>query len=238
MGLVNASSIESVTTTPVVVVCRVPDDPPFIMRMRGVVVNDVPKIHCKDPTREDHSISFEDNELRIQLQLKGIFSLFHHRIPTSAELQGCDKVFLTPDSTSWNPHCKSFAQNEQSMLDIPGNIVEPNRRTRHLMEPDQGDYSLAEVSALDWDSDIDDNFHTSFHADELYDSSEVSEFASALNLGEKFLKCLVALEVVLLELKVQTIYLKLSRLSLHLMISKHSFPRSCPYSLSSSCWCT
>ena len=72
--------------------------PPFIMRMRGALVNDAPKIHCASPTVEDHLIGFEDIDLRIQLQLKGIFSVFHHRTPTSDELQGCDKVFLAPAS--------------------------------------------------------------------------------------------------------------------------------------------
>ena len=82
--------------------------PPFIMRVGGVIGKDTPKIHCKTPTLEDHLISFVDIDLRIKLQLKGIFSIFHHRVSTSDELQGCDKVFLTPDSTSWNPYCESF----------------------------------------------------------------------------------------------------------------------------------
>jgi hypothetical protein len=32
--------------------------PPFIMRVGGVKVNDVPKIHCNYPTTSDHCISF------------------------------------------------------------------------------------------------------------------------------------------------------------------------------------
>lgn len=47
--------------------------PSFIMRMRGALVNYVLKIHCVNPTVKDHSIGFEDTDLRIQLQLKGIF---------------------------------------------------------------------------------------------------------------------------------------------------------------------
>ncbi len=39
--------------------------PPFIMRAGGVIVNDVPKIHCSDPTTSDHSISFQNHDLRI-----------------------------------------------------------------------------------------------------------------------------------------------------------------------------
>ena len=104
--------------------------PPFIMRMRGVIVNDIPKIHCKEPTVRDHAICFEDIDLRIQLRLQGIFSVFHHRAPTTDELQQCDKVFMTPDSASWNPHCDSFSRNEESMIDYDGNIAQPSRRTR------------------------------------------------------------------------------------------------------------
>ena len=60
--------------------------PPFIMRVGGVIVNDVPKIHCKDPTIDDHCIKFPNCELRIPLQLIGTFSYFHSRMPTVQEL--------------------------------------------------------------------------------------------------------------------------------------------------------
>ena len=90
--------------------------PPLIMRTGGVTVNDVPKIHCDDPTRDDHCILFQDIELRIPLQLIGTFSYFHSRMPTATELYDCDKVFLTPDASDWNPHCLSFERNERSML--------------------------------------------------------------------------------------------------------------------------
>ena len=43
--------------------------PPFIMRAGGVVVNDVPKIQCKDPAVDDHFISFDDSDLQILMQL-------------------------------------------------------------------------------------------------------------------------------------------------------------------------
>lgn len=156
--------------------------PPFIMRMRGVIVNDVPKIHCKEPTVRDHAICFEDIDLRIQLRLQGIFSVFHHRAPTTDELQQCDKVFMTPDSASWNPHCDSFARNEESMLDYDGNIAQPSRRTRYLMEPDKDDSSMPEVSAVDWDSAVDANISTSFQPNEFDNPDEVSNLAEALSL--------------------------------------------------------
>ena len=61
--------------------------PPFIMRSGGAVVKDVPKIQCPDPTENYHSISFHDSELKIPLQLNGIFSYFNTRKPSEDELQ-------------------------------------------------------------------------------------------------------------------------------------------------------
>ena len=50
--------------------------PPFIMRENGIVVNECAKIHCEDPTREDHAIVFKGYDFHIPLQLHGIFSYF------------------------------------------------------------------------------------------------------------------------------------------------------------------
>ena len=53
--------------------------PPFLMRASGVTLNETPKIHSKDPTIDDHCITFEDSDLRIPLQLSGVFSYFHKK---------------------------------------------------------------------------------------------------------------------------------------------------------------
>ena len=50
--------------------------PPFILREAGIKCNDIPKIHCVDPSNQDHCISFPDSSLRIPLMLCGIFSYF------------------------------------------------------------------------------------------------------------------------------------------------------------------
>ena len=60
--------------------------PPFIMREAGVVVNDVPKIHCDPPRNDDHCIIFKDANLRIPLKLDGVFSYFESTTPTQQEL--------------------------------------------------------------------------------------------------------------------------------------------------------
>ena len=96
--------------------------PPFIMREAGLIVNDIPKMHCANPSIDDHCISFKDTDLRIPLQLNGIFSFFNTRKPLPSELHDKDKVFITPDASEWNPHCNSYAQNEVAMTNHEGDI--------------------------------------------------------------------------------------------------------------------
>ena len=59
--------------------------PPFVMREAGIVVNDTPKIHMKNPTIEDRSIYFEETSFRIPMALWGTFSYFSTRAPTNDE---------------------------------------------------------------------------------------------------------------------------------------------------------
>ena len=63
-------------------------------------LNDVSKIHCPQPTADDHSITFPNSDLKIPLQLIGTFSFFHSCFPEVQELYKCDKVFLTPDPSA------------------------------------------------------------------------------------------------------------------------------------------
>ena len=73
------------------------------MRQGGVIVDDKLKIHCREPTNNNRCISFLHNDLRIPLGLNGVFLFFHTRTPTNEEVIGCDKVFLTPDESQWDP---------------------------------------------------------------------------------------------------------------------------------------
>ena len=56
--------------------------PPFIFREVGVKVNDTARIYCNEVTLDSHSIWFKDAEVRIPLQLEGIFSTSETRKPT------------------------------------------------------------------------------------------------------------------------------------------------------------
>ena len=85
--------------------------PPFIMRAGGIATNDVPKIHCEDPVVNDYSIYSEHSDLRITLQLNGVFSHFQTIVTTERELKECEKLFLTPGSSDWNPHYQFYKLN-------------------------------------------------------------------------------------------------------------------------------
>ena len=109
------------------------------MRTRKITVNATPKIQSKTLTINDHCIIFKWYDLRIPLQLSDKFSYLHHRILTTEELGGYDKIFITPDSTTWNPHCESVAKTGESMLNFERNMKNPRMRLRLTMEPEEGE---------------------------------------------------------------------------------------------------
>ena len=103
--------------------------PPFIMREKGIQVNDVPKIHLDDPSIDDHSIYLRQHDVRIPLKLRGIFSYFNTSKPSDALLEGTEDMYdMTP--INWNPHNTVYAENEDAMLDWEGNMKEPKHRER------------------------------------------------------------------------------------------------------------
>lgn len=96
---------------------------------------------------------FPECELKIPLQLFGIFSYFHCRLLTVTELHECDKAFNTPDSNDWNPNCLSFEQNERSMLDYDGEMSHPERRSNIPMQVEEESKDVFEcksVTAKKW----------------------------------------------------------------------------------------
>ena len=153
--------------------------PPFILRQAGLTVNDTAKIHCKDPSPDDHCITFPDSELRIPLKLNGIFSYFNSRKPMPSELYGKDKLFITPDSTEWNPNCLSFAANEDSMTDHEGLITDVIKRSNgpiQLLDNPDDILDLASVTVKDWDSAIDSNISECYVSEALPDHERQSRY--------------------------------------------------------------
>ena len=104
------------------------------MRAGGVIVKYIPKIHCNNTTPSDHCILFENNDLKIPLKLSGTFSYFYSQPPHVKDLQECDKVFITPDSDNWNPHCEYLRKIRMQRLIFEGEIVKDKRNTNYTMD--------------------------------------------------------------------------------------------------------
>ena len=155
------------------------------MRLGGVIVNDVPKIHCPHPTTNDHCILFPNSDLTIPLQLIDTFSFFHSRLPDVQELYDCDKVFITPDSSDRNPHCTSFERNERAMLNYEGEMVSDDRRLSLPMDGDDDAHDVFTASSVDcdvFDSHIDAVISSAFVAPDevLHGRGEISKFAATI----------------------------------------------------------
>ena len=151
--------------------------PPFIMREAGISVNDTPKIHVQDPSCDDHSIYFKDSGLRIPLKLWGIFSYFHSRVPTDQEIAECDKVFITPDSDSWDPYSDHFASNEDSLLDYNGDVIDDRRRKRHRLD----DYSDVLPSSI-YESYVDSVIASAMSVPAVNGNEPVKNYVSAAQI--------------------------------------------------------
>ena len=70
------------------------------MRACGTIVNDTAKIHCANPTINNHCILFKNSDLKIPLQLLGTFLYFYARLPIIKELHYCDKIFIISDTSN------------------------------------------------------------------------------------------------------------------------------------------
>ena len=86
---------------------------PFILRLAGLQVNEIPKFMAKCSILDHHSILVLNTDVRIPMSLKGIISYIHTRLPTSDEINyrnvNPDQcIDLTPDLSEWNPHNPSY----------------------------------------------------------------------------------------------------------------------------------
>ena len=113
---------------------------------------------CQDTlTREDHAIIFKGYDLRIPLQLHGIFSYFVTRKPDVESLEDAHQPLsyateiytLTP--TRWNPHTDVYALNEESIVDWEGNIKDRSHCDVKIVLDEIGDeyQGLYKVSSME-----------------------------------------------------------------------------------------
>ena len=161
--------------------------PPFILREGGLIVNDTPKIHISKPSLSDHSIMKPESDLHIHLKLVGIFSYFTIRKPTMSELYACDKIFMTPDSSEWDPHSQDFSIREDSMLDFSGNLVPTtfHDKTQKTYLVDDSSYIISYCTIDEYNKNVDQVCETSFAGEPNFDTAsifncEVTDFSHSL----------------------------------------------------------
>ena len=66
------------------------------------------------------------------------------------ELSTCDKVFITPDSASWNPHSEHYSLNEEAMMDGEGNIIEVDKVKDQIVDQNEIGYcNLPSVNVVE-----------------------------------------------------------------------------------------
>ena len=71
-------------------------------------MRDIPKIQCEEPTVNDHTI--QD-------------AIFNTREPTQDNILNGKVVIITPEGSSWNPYCKSYADNEDALTNAVGDLL-------------------------------------------------------------------------------------------------------------------
>ena len=120
--------------------------PPFIMRELGVIVNDMAKIHLNNPMEEDHSLFFQEVNLRIPLQLHGVLSYFETIKPSTQSLNENENIYLlTPDK--WNPHDTGYTSNKDGILDHEGNMIfHKHRQQIYLSDVQEDTYMYAAMT--------------------------------------------------------------------------------------------
>ena len=134
----NALYVESMTN------CLIP---PFILREHGITVNDTPKIHSRDPCKEDHAIIF-DEQLLIPLSLSGSFSYFEARKPTVEEMKSTQSVYvMTP--AMFDAHDSSYAQREDYNINWEGEMrPAKDRATLALADVPSPSATICDATAL------------------------------------------------------------------------------------------
>ena len=159
------------------------------MRENGSMVNECAKIHCEDPTREDHAIIFKGYDLCIPLQLHGIFSYFVTRKPNveavvdAHEPLNCATEIYTLTPTRWNPHTDAYALNEESIVDCEGNIRERNHIDVKIVLDEigneyQNQYKISSMEAQHVDEVL--KACSQYSNNNVFKTNELSIISSAL----------------------------------------------------------
>ena len=129
--------------------------PPFLILESGVILNECPKIQCNAPMHDNHSLYFEEDDLRIHMGLQGTFSYFTTKYLTKEEIANLTRMSLTPERDKWNPHDDYYSRCEESMLDFEGNIIDKAFRDKFFFDFSKDyDDSMFETSGIEVLEDI------------------------------------------------------------------------------------
>ena len=127
--------------------------PPFLVREASLFLDETPKFQSTELSRNNHTIFDDETGMRIHLQLNGTFSYFPTRSLTLDEQLNWDDypvVYLTPDSTQWDPHATHYADAEAAMIDNCGDIVD--RSTTRKILFDEADIATMYAEPSTWDA--------------------------------------------------------------------------------------
>jgi hypothetical protein len=109
---------------------------PFLLRETGLYVDETPKYQVANPTIDNNTIVDSETGMRLHLLLNGIFLYFPTCALTLEEIEAWDNypiVFITPKSVAWDPYAPHYADNEATMLDSNGLIVEHDTRPPQVL---------------------------------------------------------------------------------------------------------
>ena len=65
----------------------------------------------------------------------------------------CDKIFITPDSTKWDPYSEHFAKNENAMLDCNGELIDLAERPDTLSPEIDPYHNFPSISTVNSSTD-------------------------------------------------------------------------------------
>lgn len=101
---------------------------PMQLRMNDAKVDDLPKFLADNPTADNHTLILpnqdrgDDDSIRIPLSITGVTSYFDVRKPTEAEVHRCTKYEATYECPDWDPHSKTFSEQEAAMTGCDGEL--------------------------------------------------------------------------------------------------------------------
>ena len=105
---------------------------PMQLRLNDVKINECPKFLMDEPSDIDHAIEVtnpEGDHLVIPLTIRGVTSCFPSRKPTRDESENAQTIFdFTAFDPDWDPHDPTYAEQENSRLDINGQLQAPGDR--------------------------------------------------------------------------------------------------------------